>query len=99
MKMHPLMVNISKPFATIEDIIEQPMAINHVIYNPTLPENKNRELVKKYAFEIFNREISKDILNDMIECKYDVEKFIDKFREFINHKSDIVFDEDGCVRI
>jgi hypothetical protein len=99
MKLHPLMVDVLKPFATVSDITECPRDNDYVIYNTSIPENRNRELLKKYTREIFNREISEDTLNELINCKTNIDKFIEKFREFINYKSDVEFDKDNYVVI
>lgn len=83
MKEHPLMLDIHKPFATIEDVVDDFRELNYVLYNPQLPEEKNKSNLIKVTKKFFRRDISEEQLSEFIECRNSIDKFIDKYREWL----------------
>jgi hypothetical protein len=83
MKQHPLMLDISKPFATIEDVLDDFKDLNYVLYNPQLTEEKNKMNLIYITNKVFHRRISNAQLSEFIECGKSIDKFIDKYREWL----------------
>ena len=86
MKQHPLMLDIHKPFATIEDVLDDFREHNHVLYNPQLSEEKNKLNLIQVTKQVFRRKISEDQMSIFIECKNNIDKFIDEYKDWLYNK-------------
>lgn len=85
-KTHPLLINVHKPFITVEDITKTQMQPNPVLYNPNASEETNKKLIRRLTKQYFNKRLSPIAVKKLIECGKDTDLFIANYKGYINKK-------------
>lgn len=81
---HPLAPSKILPFVCVTDIRSDVYPyMNHVIYNPSLPYDERREMLKKKVKEAFNVSLPRKALDELSLIEYDMNYFIRQIKKYL----------------
>lgn len=82
--VHPLAPSKIMPFVCVADVRTDIYPhMNHVIYNPSLPYEERREMLKKKVKEAFNVSLPKKALDELSAIEYDMNYFIRQIKKYL----------------
>lgn len=77
-------------FVTIEDIVDGPVGLNHVIFNPLLSKERNEEiLIKAHRYHFPRTPITEADADKLTAfSKFETVEFIKAYKKFLFGKED-----------